>query len=176
MTEDQRGSPERIASAQRGNREALAELVREHYAEVFRFIARRVGTDLAEDAAQETFVTVQHQIKRLREPAKFRTWLLSIAHNHARNAARKAKRETPMDLWTAAPSAEGATLDREVLRSALQALSEEHRQVVVMHELEGLRYAEIAEVLGIPEGTVKSRLHHAFVQLRARLTGEGGTR
>jgi RNA polymerase sigma-70 factor (ECF subfamily) len=66
---------------------------------------------------------------------------------------------------------EGAIVDRQALKDALSTLSEDHREVVLLHEVEGLTYQEAAEVLGVPEGTVKSRLHHAFLNLRRALLG-----
>ena len=162
----------RIEEARRGNRDALGSLVQEHYARVYRFCARRIGDDLAEDAAQETFVTMQRSIKRYQERSSFETWLLGIAHNHCRNLSRK-KRLQPLSLaaWEGECPQEPTRqfIDREALKCALLKLSEEHREVVLLHEVEGLRYAEIGEILGVPEGTVKSRLHHAFQNMRRTL-------
>ena len=163
----------RIEQAKRGDRDALGGLVREHYSQVFRFCARRLGDDLAQDAAQETFVTMQRSIKRYEGRSTFPTWLLGIAHNHCRNMARKRKMDpVPLATWLEAPDPTAQNpIDREALRRALAQLSEEHREVVLLHEVEGLRYAEIAEITGVPEGTVKSRLHHAFQHLRRHLCG-----
>lgn len=66
---------------------------------------------------------------------------------------------------------EGGLIDRQALRAAMQTLTAEHREVVLLHEVDGLTYEEAAKVLGIPVGTVKSRLHHAFLRLRATLIG-----
>lgn len=177
----------RIEQAKRGDRDALGSLVREHYARVYRFCARRIGEDWAPDAAQETFVTMQRSLKRFAGASAFETWLLGIAHNQCRTLARK-RRLAPLQLeaWIADPTSQGnepelgsplktegsyqAVIDRESLRCALSKLSEEHREVVLLHEVEGLRYSEIAEILGVPEGTVKSRLHHAFLNMRGMLS------
>lgn len=70
---------------------------------------------------------------------------------------------------TPAPAIEANLVDGHLLKSALESLSDEHREVVLLHEVEGLRYAEIAVITGVPEGTVKSRLHHAFRHLRTHL-------
>lgn len=168
----------RIEEARRGNRDALGQLVRQHYARVYRFCARRLGDDLAEDAAQETFVTMHKSLKRYGGRSSFETWLLGIAHNHCRNLARRRKLDPlSLDSWlsdssplSADESESSALVDREALKCALLRLSAEHREVVLLHEVEGLRYAEIAEVLGVPEGTVKSRLHHAFLNMRRTLS------
>ncbi|MCW5937933.1 MAG: RNA polymerase sigma factor [Fimbriimonadaceae bacterium] len=161
----------RIEQAKRGDADALAFLIREHYARVYRFCARRLGDDLAQDAAQETFVTMQRGLRRFKGDSDFGTWLLGIARNHCRNLARKRGRDPlPLEPWFEAPTQDGAgPVEREALRQALASLSEDHREVVLLHEVEGLRYAEIAALLQVPEGTVKSRLHHAFLCLRRHL-------
>lgn len=166
---------ERIRRAQRGDREAYAELVAEHYASVYRFCARRLGPEVAQDAAQETFITAQPAIRGYAGSSTLSTWLFGIANNVCRTLARRRKLEmNTMRGWTEtpAPDAEGTLVNRESLRVALGKLTTEHREVVLMHEVEGLAYGEIAGVLGIPVGTVKSRLHNAFLQLRRHL-GEG---
>lgn len=150
----------------------MADIVAEHYAAVYRFCARRVGPELGQDAAQETFLTAQRTLGRFNGQSALSTYLLGIALNHCRNLARKNRMEMSFsELWDG-PSGvetERALIDRHALRTAMRNLSKEHREVVVMHEIEGLTYEEIASVLRIPSGTVKSRLHHAFLALRTRL-------
>ena len=166
------GMEEQISRAKRGDREALGELVAEHYARVYRFCARRIGEDLAEDAAQETFITMQRTIKKYEGRSSLSTWLLGIAHNHCRNLSRKQKAApVPVEEWfdAAAPDHGNRVVAQETLRNALNGLSDDHREVVVLHEVEGLTYGEIAEIMGVPEGTVKSRLYHAFRNLREQL-------
>jgi len=156
-----------LERAKRGDREAMARVVDAHYDAVYRFCARRVGPELAQDVAQETFISAQRLIKEFEGRSALSTWLFGIAHNHCRNASRRRKLE-PVDWTTHEPSEnpEGGMIDREALRVALKGLSEEHREVVLLHEVEGLTYDEAAAVLGVPSGTVKSRLHHAFLHLR----------
>ncbi|KXK20242.1 MAG: RNA polymerase sigma factor [Fimbriimonadaceae bacterium] len=165
-----------LQQALSGNREAMARIVDEHYDSVFRFCARRIGTDGAADAAQETFVTAQQRIRGFRGHSSLRTWLLGIALNHCRNLSRKLgpqmARFHPFEDETGDPSSVDPTqvmIERETLRSAFEKLSEDHKEVVLLHEVEGLTYDEAAHVLGVPAGTVKSRLHHAFQNLRASL-------
>lgn len=166
---------ELVQKAQKGDRSALGRLVGDHYGRVYRFCARRVGDELGQDATQETFVTMQKTLGRFRAESRFETWLLGIAHHTCKAMARKARRDPlPLGDWFEPKSPDqSSVIDREALRQALGRLSEEHREVVVLHEIEGLRYAEIAEILGVPEGTVKSRLHHAFLNLRQALCGGG---
>jgi RNA polymerase sigma-70 factor (ECF subfamily) len=162
----------RIEKAARGDRDAMAQVVAEHYAAVYRFCARRIGGELAKDAAQETFLTAQRTLKRYDGRSTVLTFLLGIAHNHCRNMARKNRMEISYEeVWEKPDGANAAqtVVDRETLRGALLGLSQEHREVIVMHELEGLRYEEIATVLRVPLGTVKSRLHNAFIALRTKL-------
>ena len=161
----------RIERAARGDREAMAHIVGEHYPPVYRFCVRRIGPELGQDAAQETFLTAQRTLARFNGDSKLLTWLLGIALNHCRNLARKNRMELSFDnVWGAEQaSPEGGVVDRELLRLALKSLSNEHREVVVMHEIEQMSYEEIAGVLRIPAGTVKSRLHHAFLALRKKM-------
>lgn len=151
----------------------IGELAREHYAFVFRFCARRVGHDLAADVAQETFLTAQRVVRGFRGQSSASTWLVGIAFNECRRALRRRRMEPPpLDLVEAvSTSAEAALVDRQALAQALAKLSRDHREVVVLHELDGLTYEEAAKVLRVPVGTVKSRLHHAFAQLRRSLDG-----
>lgn len=154
----------------------MATIAREHYPTVYRFCARRVGIDRAPDVTQETFVTAQKALGKYRGESSLSTWLLGIAHNECRRASRTWKLE-PLGLDYETSVVTGATtestlVDREALRVAMNKLSSEHREVVFLHELEGRTYDEIAEVLGVPVGTVKSRLHHAFLNLRRALAGE----
>lgn len=174
--------------ARSGDREAMAKIVDSHYDAVYRFCARRIGPDSAQDAAQETFLTAQKRLKTFEGNSSLATWLFGIAHNHCRNIARKRKMEMASDTWlvdrdscsesesatnheTRTANHEQSIIDRHTLREALAKLSPDHREVVLLHEVEGLTYQEAADVLGVPEGTVKSRLHHAFLNLRRALTG-----
>lgn len=159
--------------AQSGDPEALRKLVCEHYSQVFRFCARRVGSQAAADVTQEVFLTMQQSIKRYENRSTFSTWLLGIAQNHCRNHSRKQKSGwLQLQNWFAPTHPfEHKAIASVVLQEALGKLSDDHREVVVLHELDGMTYTEIATFLGIPEGTVKSRLHHAFQSLRTHVHG-----
>jgi RNA polymerase sigma-70 factor, ECF subfamily len=155
----------------------ISTIAREHYDLVYRFCARRVGIDCASDAAQETFITAQRVLGKFRGASSLTTWLLGIAHNECRRLLRQ-RRTAPLTIeLVEAPEKkehEEILISRHALRQALAKLSEEHREVVLLHEVDGLSYDEAAEVLGIPVGTVKSRLHHAFQNLRRSLQEYGG--
>ena len=157
----------------------IGQIARDHYETVYRFCARRIGVDAASDAAQETFLTAQKVLSKFAGRSDLKTWLLGIAHNECRRLARK-RRLAPEPLPLSEPdngiSEENTIVDREVLRAAFAKLSPEHRHVVLLREVEGLSYEEAGKILGIPEGTVKSRLHHAFIQLRKSMGDAQGDR
>lgn len=150
----------------------MSEIVRSHYDAIWRFCARRLGPDRASDAAQETFLTAQSSLAKFRKGSELRTWLFGIALNHCRNLSRKYRIEAPFELSAAAVS-DGDPVDRMAVRIAISKLADRHRDVVLMHEIDGLSYAEIGALLRVPEGTVKSRLHNAFRQLRTQLQDKG---
>lgn len=148
----------------------MAEIVRLFYPDVYRFCSRLVGLNDGEDAALETFVVAQGRIRHFRGDSSLKTWLLGIALNVSRNLSRKRK-TLPLADWDY-PSCDDPSerlIGAEALRTAVAQLAPEHRDAVILHEMEGLTYEECGKVLGIPAGTVKSRIYHAFKQLRAHL-------
>jgi RNA polymerase sigma-70 factor (ECF subfamily) len=151
----------------------MASIARQHYEAVFRFCARRVGVDRAADVSQDTFLTAQKVFHKFRGESNLRTWLFGIANNECRRASRKLRFEPLLlDIDPEGPAlegTEGSIVDRYALQQALAKLSPEHREIVILHEIDGLTYEEAAAVLSVPVGTVKSRLHHAFLQLRRSL-------
>ncbi len=152
----------------------MADIVRLFYADVHRFCSRFVGVDAAEDATQETFIAAHKRIRGFRGDSSLKTWLFGIALNISRNAKRK-RQPVPLADWDYPAESDPADrlIEAEQLRCALAKLSPEHREVVILHEMEGLSYDECGNLIGVPSGTVKSRLHHAFRQLRSHLqTGE----
>lgn len=161
-----------IDAAARGDKDAAGALVRTHYTDVFRFCARMIGSDWAADAAQETFLTMTRKLSRFEGRSDFRTWLFGIARRHCLAIARKRRRE-PASIadWVDATAPAGAScpFEAEAVRSALSELSPEHREAVLLHEVEGLTYDQIAAVTGVPAGTVKSRVHYAFASMRRSL-------
>lgn len=139
----------------------------------------------AEDATQEAFVKAYAALPRFRAGAPFRPWLLRIVANEARNRRRSAGRREGLALRVAAdrpsgdaaPSPEAAVLAdeaRATLFAALRALRDEDREVVGARYLLGLSESETADALGIPRGTVKSRLSRALGRLRGELATLGG--
>jgi RNA polymerase sigma-70 factor (ECF subfamily) len=161
-----------IDAAARGDRDAAGALVRAHYADVFRFCARMIGSEWAADAAQETFLTMTRRLSRFEGRSDFKTWLFGIARRQCLAIARKRRRDpAPIEAWVDVAASPGAScpFEAEAVRNALRSLSPEHREAVLLHEVEGLTYDEIAAVTGVPTGTVKSRVHYAFASMRRTL-------
>jgi len=155
-----------------GDMAAFEELVERHRPVVYRVAARVVGREEAEDATQEAFLRAYHRLERFRGESTFRTWLLRIAHNTAVNAARRRLPE-PVEVDPDGEEAVVAPSGREPvsaleeserrqrLELKLGELRPEHRAVLVLRDLEGLAYEEIATVTETPVGSVKGRLHRA---------------
>jgi RNA polymerase sigma-70 factor (ECF subfamily) len=154
-----------------GDLRAFEQLVERHRDVVLRIAARIAGDDEAEDVAQDTFLRAYHRLGRWRGEGEFRTWLLRIAHNAALDNVA-SRRSAPMALEAAteeiadaqerAPAARLEAAERRArLDRKLKGLRPPHRTVLVLRDVEGLSYGEIAEVAGMPVGSVKGRLHRA---------------
>lgn len=160
----------------RGDPEAFRALYERYRDKVFATAWRILGEyHAAADVAQEVFVKVHGELERFKFESKFSTWLFRVAVNHALNRAEEAARRARLreraaggDGRAAPPSGEGRPLDEAVAR-AVARLSPRLRAVVGLRYLEGLSYEEIAEVLEISVGTVKSRLFAAHEALRPLL-------
>jgi RNA polymerase sigma-70 factor (ECF subfamily) len=133
----------------------------------------------AEDVCQETFVRALGALSRFRGEAAFSSWLYRIAINQARNLlAREQVRQRlqvvePTDDGGASPSQRPVVELRIALLRAMARLSEGQREVVICHDVLGMKHEEIAYVLGCAAGTSKAQLHRARLQLRALLGGNG---
>jgi RNA polymerase sigma-70 factor (ECF subfamily) len=168
--------PDLIARVLAGDRIAARELYDAHSPRVYRLAFRLTGDDdLAREFTQDTFVRAFGQLSRFRGDAALSTWLHRITVTVVANAMRKVKRfrERETDLEDVHPfSPDSAGVDpvlRERLHRAIDQLPEIYRTTVIMHDIEGYTHTEIAEVLGVAEGTCKSRLSQARAQLRAAL-------
>jgi RNA polymerase sigma-70 factor (ECF subfamily) len=169
--------PEMISRVLAGDRIAARDLYDAHAPRVYRLAFRLTGdADLAREFTQDTFVRAFQQLARFRGDSALATWLHRITVTVVANAMRKVKRirEREMELDDSHPfGAEGGAGDpvlRDRLGRAIDALPEIYRITVIMHDLEGYTHTEIAEVLGVAEGTCKSRLSVARAQLRAALS------
>jgi DNA-directed RNA polymerase specialized sigma24 family protein len=127
-----------------------------------------IALDRGDDAMQETFVAVLRNLRSLREPAAVYGWVRRIAVREAVRVARAGA--VPVDPATLTGGvAPVVDIDSAVdVRAALGALSPEHRAVLVLRDVDGLSEAEVSELLGVPEGTVKSRLHRARASFARR--------
>ena len=173
--------PELIARVLAGDRLAGRELYDAHAPRVFRLAYRLTGdAELAREFTQDTFVRAFHRLADFRGDAAFSTWIHRITVTVVANAMRKVRRlrerETDLNDLDSAHPASGRDgshrIDpdlRERLAKAIDALPEIYRTTLIMHDLEGYTHTEIAAVLGVAEGTCKSRLSAARAQLRAAL-------
>jgi len=169
---------ELVARAQSGNRNAYSELVRIHAQGVMNVVYRMCGNmQIAEDAAQETFIQAWLRLQSYRPRSSFRNWLYRIAVNTAIDMLRKEKRILPgavedMSLSDSQPDPESMVANSEraeTVQAAVLALPDASRAVLVLREYEDLSYREIAEALDIPVGTVMSRLNYARKLLKEKL-------
>ncbi len=167
-----------VMQTQAGDARAFAELVSRHEDVVLRLAARIVGEDESYDVAQDAFLRAFHRIGGFRGDAPFRAWLLRIAHNGALDALDRRRRlPLAVDPHLAGEHRVGASpvrtpvdrLDererRDRLRDKLRLLTPAHRSVLVLRDVEGLSYDEIAAVTDMPLGTVKGRIHRARREL-----------
>ena len=167
--------------ARNGDLDAFEELMHARIDAIYRLSYAIVGDEAdARDSTQETFIAAWRRIRGLRDPDRFDAWLQRIAVNAARMTLRARGRRRVREI----PSGDIARLsamsdrsqpersDADLLGSALGRLPVDQRAILVLHHLEGQGIAEMAEVLEIPVGTVKSRLHSARQALQAALGAE----
>lgn len=156
-------------------------LFERHYDSVYRFFAHKVDADVVADLVQRTFLACVEAVHRFREHSSFRTFLFGIARNELFSHFRRRTRQPELDVRMSSildlgpsPSAlvHGAT-EQRVLLEALRSIPLDLQIAVELHYWEGLSGPDLARVLEIPEGTVRSRLHRARDLLRARLTELG---
>jgi RNA polymerase sigma-70 factor (ECF subfamily) len=172
-----------VGRLRRGDVGALGEIYDAHHTHVRRFARRFLGEEsAAEDLVQDTFLALPRAIGRFRGDSSLRTFLVSIAVNHARHHLRSAiRRRSAHDRLGAEPPASPAEPEEEARRRelaaalvrALDLLPLEQRTAVVLCDIEERTSAEAAQIVGVPEGTIRTRVFHARRKLRDALTGEG---
>ena len=176
---------ELVARWRSGETAAFEALVQRHERRVFRLLVRMLGSHSeAEDVAQETFLNLHRHGHRFRGEARFSTFVYRVAANAALNRRRSLGRSQARERSLAASDASGvatplAPIDpereaagaqvRSRVQEALLALNPTLRLPLVLYDIEGLGYAEVAQVLELAEGTVKSRIHRARQALRPLL-------
>lgn len=167
-----------VVQAQSGDEEAFATLT-DAIVDRFHGVARNILRDpgLAEDAVQGALVRIWRDLPTLRDPERFEAWSYRLLVNACHGEARRMRRWMPSVLASpvmepVAADAIGPTVDRDQLERGFRRLSVDHRAVVVLHHYLELPLDRIAAVLGVPEGTVRSRLHRAMQGLRAALEAD----
>lgn len=175
-----------VACVQQGDNDAFSELVRRYQGRIHRYVLRMIGCpEDALDITQDTFVNAYRHLGKWQPQALFRTWLFRIASNAATDYLRRNK------LWNCVPIDElshsleaGCDLERQhdaaarcaTMIQLIEELPPLFRQALLLRELEGLSYAEIAQALDLNEGTVKSRISRARSSLMAGLERAGNHR
>ncbi|MFQ3592542.1 MAG: sigma-70 family RNA polymerase sigma factor [Gemmataceae bacterium] len=174
-----------IAECLQGQEAAFGELVRRYQDRLYNAVYRIVhNAEDAQDVVQEAFFHAYQALDSFKGDAQFFTWLCRIAINAAISFRRRRKITVPIEfrpegemLISPVDESEGADpthqMDRaeqgQRLHLALAQLSQEHRTVLVLKDMEGMKYEEMAEMLQVPIGTIRSRLHRARLELRAIL-------
>jgi RNA polymerase sigma-70 factor (ECF subfamily) len=165
-----------------GDLAALGKVYDEHHAAVRTFARRLIGEEAAEDLVHDTFLTLPKALRRWNGTGSLRTFIIGIAVNHARHHVRAAsRRRLAMARFSEEPRAQPRSQEEqsqqrklaELLLRALDTLSFDHRTTFVLCEVEDRPSPEVAQILGIPEATVRTRLFHARKQLRSWLEQEG---
>jgi len=177
-TEGSRVDRDLVARAQRGDREAFAVLVHQVSDSLFAVGFRILrDTGLAEDALQNALVLAWRQLPHLRDVDRFEAWIHRILVHACYDEAQRFRQWTanvrvlPVDGPTT-PDDASTVIDRDELERAFRRIPVEQRAVFVLHHYLGLPLVEIAELLGIPAGTARSRLHYATQGLRVALIGD----
>ena len=175
-----------VDAARRGDLDAFDRLVERHQERIFRFCQWSLhDADEAQDAAQDTFIRAFRHIKSFRGDSSFGTWLHRIAINVVRDSAKRRQKaprpfstlvkedeEGDFDPPSTAPSPTQTALEHErrlAVRTALKTLSDPHRAVLVLFDLEGRSYEDCCALLEVPMGTLKSRLNRARAALKEAL-------
>ena len=165
-----------------GDEQSFAVLMRRHEDKIFGLASRMMGDRSdALEATQDTFIAAYKRGASFRGESAFSTWLYRIGMNACRDLLRKRRRdptpqeELPEPRPTGARSLEDAAALRSDLAEALARVPEDYREAVVMHDLGGIPYEEIAEVTGVPLGTVKSRISRGRRALAALLEPPGSS-
>jgi RNA polymerase sigma-70 factor, ECF subfamily len=170
-----------VERARSGDHDAFDELTRVAVGRLL-VIARLILHDepSAQDATQEALVAAWRNIRGLRDPERFDAWLHRLLVNACHREARRTNAHGALEvhiprLDAAEPDETSRLLDRDQLDRGFERLDVDHRAVIVLYYYVGLRPEEAAETLGLPVGTVRSRLHRAMQQMRAALEADART-
>ncbi|MFT5369305.1 MAG: RNA polymerase sigma-70 factor (ECF subfamily) [Candidatus Latescibacterota bacterium] len=178
-----------LAQVAAGDIDAYGKIVGRYRGRLYNFVFRFVSDrETAEDIVQETFLRAFRKRKEYRAIANFSTWLFTIAGNLAKSELRRRKRwrlfslhrdddsetgiELPDETYRPDKVAESSLADDQI-HNAIASLPENYRQVILLRDVEGMAYQEIAEIVDCPVGTVKSRVNRARLKLQQKLKNEG---
>jgi RNA polymerase sigma-70 factor (ECF subfamily) len=179
---DELASAPALSELQEGDLAALGQIYDQHHVAVRLFARRMLDEAAAEDLVHDTFLTLPKALRRWNGEGSLRTFIIGIAVNHARHHARsQARRRLAMLRFAREPARPTRTQEdvsdqrrlAELLRCALGKLSFDHRSVFVLCDVEERSSPEVARILAVPEATVRTRLYHARLKLRAALEKEG---
>ncbi len=185
----QRDIEDLVERARRGDRAAFSQLVDEYKDKIYSYVSRMLNDPYeAEDVTQEAFLRAYRSLPRFRGASSFHTWLYRIAGNLAIDVVRKRKRTEPTYSLDEPLESDDGEYEREIpddsgspeetsttretqvaVRRAIVELPEKLRDVMILYELQGETYEDIAEILNVPLGTVKSRLFNARSRLKDSL-------
>ncbi|MCI3923002.1 sigma-70 family RNA polymerase sigma factor [Paenibacillus sp. TRM 82003] len=155
-----------VREAQSGSRDAFVRLIRDNERLLYKVAAGVLRSDHdAADAIQDTILSAYKHLPQLREPRYFRAWLVRLLINHCKRIAQHNRRVVPLKepMDASAPAADQDT--RMMLEEAMDALDWDHKEVIAMFYVDDTPVKEIARLLGVPMGTVKSRLYRAREKL-----------
>jgi RNA polymerase sigma-70 factor, ECF subfamily len=179
-----------VDKSRRGDREAFDELVAKYYKRIYNLAYRFVGEpEEANDLAQEIFLATYQNLSKFRGDSKFSTWLFQIASNRGKNRFKYLKRRgffsnrgrteegdesdsAPREIPDLSSNPETMLAGKQIQRivqNAIDELEPDHKEIVLLRDIEGLSYEEIARILDLPEGTTKSRLHRARMVVKEKL-------
>ena len=183
---------ELVQRARQGDEGAFAALVEQNQSRIFNLALRMTGNpDDAAELAQEALINAWKGLSKFQGGSSFATWLYRLTSNACIDFLRREKRRSGLSMTVSldedeeerqvelpdlrySPEVEAERRElRAAIREGLETRSEEHRQVLVLRELDGLSYAQIGQILGLEEGTVKSRIARARVALRKYLVSTG---
>jgi RNA polymerase sigma-70 factor (ECF subfamily) len=174
----------------KGDRKAFDVLVEKYYRKIYNLAYRFVGeSEEANDLAQEIFTAAYQNLKKFRGDAKFSTWLFQIASNRGKNRFKYLKRrgyfanrgagdgdEDSEGMRREIPDVSAGPEDllagkqiQKIVQDAINDLDPDHKEIVILRDIEGFSYEEISEMLDLPEGTTKSRLHRARMVIKEKV-------
>ena len=167
-----------IRRAKQGDPAAFAQLIESHQERLYRFLLRTSNqTELVEDAVQDAFIRVLKNIDRFDERYRFSTWLFTIARRLLLNSLQKkrplnagdwldAASSSVMELSAETTDASEREFAAEILDGAMETLTPHQREIVILYHHKGKTVHQVADLLGMPEGTIKSHLHRARRRMR----------